>query len=479
MQAGEIFTVEIESLDQEGRGVAHRDGKVAFIEGALPGERVRYERRRNKASYETGRVVDIERSSFLRAEPRCPHFGLGPGACGGCSMQHLDPRAQIAIKQRVLEDSLWHLARLRPQQMLRPVSGSPWRYRHRARLAVRDVHKKGGVLVGFHERASSYVADMRSCEVLPEHVSALLVPLRALVASLSMRDRMPQIELAVSEVDGVQQTVLVFRVLKALTASDHRQLLSFGAAHGVEIWQQSGGPETAAPISAELPDHLTLSLPEFGVRLPFGPTDFTQVNHQVNDLLVARAIRLLAPEPQDSVVDFFCGLGNFTLPLATRAQRVLGIEGSATLTRRAAAAARGNGLDQRVRFEVRNLFDWTEADWGALVSQGGPIDRVLIDPPREGAAAIAKALAATTTPPKRLVYVSCNPATLARDCGVLAREGGWQLRAAGIVDMFPHTSHVESIAVLEPGSGIEYRGVGSNSAAVPKGVEEAIQSPPA
>jgi len=479
MQLGDIFTVEIESLDQEGRGVAHRDGKVAFIEGALPGERVRYERRRNKASYESGRVIEVERSSTLRTDPRCPHFGLGPGSCGGCSMQHLDPRAQIAIKQRVLEDSLWHLARLRPQQVLRPVAGSSWRYRHRARLAVRDVQKKGGVLVGFHERASSYVADMRSCEVLPAHVSALLVPLRALVASLSLRDRMPQIELAVSDTNGAQQTVLVFRVLKALTASDVRQMLSFGETHGVEIWQQPGGPETAAPISVALPDHLTLSLPEFGVRLPFGPTDFTQVNHRVNDRLVARAIRLLAPEPKDSVVDFFCGLGNFTLPLATRARQVVGIEGSEALTRRAAAAARANGLEERARFEARDLFDWTEADWDRLISQGGPIDRVLIDPPREGAAAIAKALATTTTPPKRVVYVSCNPATLARDCGVLARDGGWQLRAAGIVDMFPHTSHVESIAVLEPGSGIERPWERSNPAAMADDSEEAVQTPPA
>jgi 23S rRNA (uracil1939-C5)-methyltransferase len=441
----------VESLDQEGRGVAHRDGKVVFIEGALPGERVVYQRRKNKPSYETGRVVRIERASALRVAPRCPHAGLHEGACGGCSMQHVSPPAQVAIKQRVLEDTLWHIGRVRPGRMLRPVAGPAWRYRFRARFSVRDVAKKGGVLVGFHERASSYVADMRQCEVVPAHVSALLVPLRELVASLTLRDRLPQIELAVTETALAQQTVLVFRVLADPTAEDRSRLRAFGAQHGVDMWLQTKGPDTAAPMEAGTPSHLELGLPEFGVRIPFGPTDFTQVNHRINEVLVGRAVRLLDPQPDETVADFFCGLGNFTLPLATRAKLVVGIEGSETLVQRARAAAELNGLGERTRFAARNLFAWTPDDWERLVITHGAVARVLIDPPREGALELARTLAATPYRPRRIVYVSCSPATLARDCAVLVHEGPWRVRAAGVVNMFPHTSHVESIAVLEPG----------------------------
>jgi 23S rRNA (uracil1939-C5)-methyltransferase len=452
MKSGEIFQVEIESLDQDGRGVGHREGKAVFVEGALPGEHATYERRRNKASYEIGRTVAIERVSSLRVTPRCPHFGLGAGSCGGCSMQHLDARAQVAIKQRVLEDSLWHVGRLRAEHMLRPIAGPTWNYRYRARLTVRDVAKKGGVLVGFHERASSFVADMTRCEVLPVRVSDLLVPLRHLVASLSLRDRLPQIELAAADRPEGLQVVLVLRVLQDPTADDRARLGEFADRHDVEFWLQPGGPHTAAPLTEEQPSALRLGLPEFGVTLPFSPTDFTQVNHRVNEALVSRTVRLLAPASQETVMDFFCGLGNFTLPLATQARHVLGFEGSPILVARARLAAEANALANRTSFEARNLFEWSEADWDAAVDRCGGVDKVLIDPPREGALAIAQVLATTARPPARVVYVSCNPATLARDCAVLVHEGGWLLRAAGIVNMFPHTSHVESIAMLEPGS---------------------------
>jgi 23S rRNA (uracil1939-C5)-methyltransferase len=450
MRAFESFEVEIDSLDQEGRGVGRRDGKAVFVEGALPGERARYERRRNKPNYEVGRALSIERPSALRVTPRCPHFGLGPGSCGGCAMQHLDADAQIAVKQRVLEDSLWHLARLRPDMVLRPLAGPVWGYRYRARLTVRHVAKKGGVLVGFHERASSYVADMTSCAVLPSRVSALLQPLRALIAGLSVRDRLPQIEFAGAErADDGLQVVLVLRVLQAPSEADLAALRRFAQAHSVEFWLQPGGPQTAAPLLPDQPAELELALPDYDVRLPFAPTDFTQINHRVNEALVRRAVALLAPQPTDRVVDFFCGLGNFTLPLATRAAHVVGLEGAEPLVRRAQAAAARNGLDNRTRFAARNLFEWTVADWAGLQADG-PIDRVLIDPPREGALAVVQALAASAQRPARLVYVSCNPATLARDCAVLVHEGGWRLRAAGMVNMFPHTAHVESIAVLTP-----------------------------
>ena len=450
MKPAEVFEVEIESLDQDWRGVGHRDGKVVFVEGALPGEAVSYERRRNKANYESGRVVGVARGSALRTTPRCPHFGLHQGACGGCSMQHIETRAQIAIKQRVLEDSLWHIGKVRPERMLRPVGGPSWRYRYRARLSVRDIAKKGGVLVGFHERASSYVADMDSCEVVPERVSRLLLPLRRLVESLSIRDRLPQIELAVADGQGSQQIVLVLRVLREPTPQDRGLLASFAQGEDVQLWLQPGGPESAAPLSEDQPSELELRLPEFGISLPFRPTDFTQVNHQGNAVLVSRALRLLEPAADDKVVDFFCGLGNFTLPLATRAGAVTGLEGSEPLVARAREAAAKNGLSSRVSFEVRNLFKWCAEDWQRLVDIGQGIDKALVDPPREGALAIARSLAASASPPRRVVYVSCNPATLARDCAVLVHEGGWALRAAGVINMFPQTSHVESVALLEP-----------------------------
>ncbi|MEF9943151.1 MAG: 23S rRNA (uracil(1939)-C(5))-methyltransferase RlmD, partial [Burkholderiaceae bacterium] len=434
----------------EGRGVAHREGKVVFVEGALPGEIVRYERIRNKPSYETGRALQIDRESWMRVTPGCENFGLHEGACGGCAMQHVDARAQVAIKQRVLEDALWHIGKLRADTVLTPIYGPTWGYRHRARLTVRDVLKKGTVLVGFHERSSSYVADMTSCKVLPPHVSALLVPLRELIAQLSIRQRMPQIELAVAGEEN--RTALVFRVLEPPSAEDCALLDAFAQHHRVDIWLQPKGPDTAAPMDPAAIDALRLRLPEFRVELPFKPTDFTQVNHRINEVLVSRALRLLEIEPGDRVADFFCGLGNFTLPIATRAKQVVGIEGSEVLVQRARDAAQLNGLADKTRFVARNLFDWTQADWESLWTEVGGIDRVLIDPPREGALELVRSLALTANRPKRVVYVSCNPATLARDCAVLKHEGGWQVKAAGVVNMFPHTAHVESIAVLEPGA---------------------------
>ena len=433
--------LRIEALDLEARGVAHRaDGKVVFAAGALPGEEVRVRITRSKAKWEQGEAVAWRRAAFTRVQPRCPHFGV----CGGCSMQHIDPQAQVAFKQRTLEDDLWHLAQVRPQTMLRPLAGPNWGYRHRARLTVRLVHKKGGVLVGFHERGSTYVADMRSCDILPPHVSALLLPLRALIAGLSCPDRLPQIELAVGEA----QTVFVLRHLEPLAAADLKALTAFGLEHDVQWWLQPGGPHTAAPLDPQDPP-LAYALPEFGVRMPFKPTDFTQVNHRINQALVSRALRLLAPQANERVADWFCGLGNFTLPLATRAAQVLGVEGSEALVQRARDNAAANGLQRNTRFETRNLFDM---DASAL-QQLGAFDKWLVDPPREGALALCKALvearAAGLQAPARIVYVSCNPATLARDAGMLVHQGGYALKSAGVVNMFPHTSHIESIAVFE------------------------------
>lgn len=431
--------LKIESLDLEARGIARRDGKVVFVEGALPGERVTTATVRRKPSYEIARVESVLTPSSQRVVPRCPHFGV----CGGCAMQHLEPSAQVAIKQRALEDTFWHIGKLRPARMLPPLHGPTWGYRYRARLSVRVVPKKGGVLVGFHERKSSYVADMRECHVLPASVSALLMPLRALIASMSAPDRMPQIEVAL----GDAVTVLVLRHLLPLTDGDVSLLRAFADEHGVQWWLQSKGPDTVQPLEPGHADALAYSMPEFGLRMPYRPTDFTQVNHAINRALVSRALTLLEPQPTDRVADLFCGLGNFTLPLATRAREAVGVEGSKTLTDRAMQAARQHGLQDSTSFATLNLFE-VDVEW---LRGLGHFDRMLIDPPREGAQAVAQALSQLSHDerPVRIVYVSCNPATLARDAAIMVHEGGYALRAAGAINMFPHTGHVESIAVFE------------------------------
>lgn len=458
--------LEIESLDLEARGIARDDGKVVFVHGALPGEHVRARRLRSKPRYDLAEAVVIERESSQRVRPACPHFGV----CGGCSMQHLHPAAQLAVKQRVLEDQFARIAGLRPELILRPVTGPSWGYRFRARLSVRHVPKKGGVLVGFRERNSSYVADMSQCLVLPPEVSALLLPLRALVGSLTLRERIPQIEVAVGDFEspGAARTIaLVFRILDSLADEDLELLRAFSARAGIEIWLQPRGPDSiqllaraGRRVASDDESRLAYSLPEFDVRMPYRPTDFTQVNHAINTVLVSVALRLLRPGPDDRVVDFFCGLGNFSLPLARRSHAVIGIEGSAALVARAADNARANALAGRTEFRQADLFRFESAHWDEL----GAVDLALIDPPREGASALAQVLAQTAQRPRRIVYVSCNPATLARDAAILVHQGGWRLAAAGVLDMFAQTSHIESIAVFEPAAGA---GPASRVGAVP------------
>ncbi len=442
--------LKVESLDLEAQGVAHdAEGKVVFIEGALPGETVQVRVNRRKNQWEQATMTALARDSAQRVRPACPHFGLHAGACGGCKMQHLHPAAQVAVKQRAIEDSLWHLGKVRPERVLRPIEGPDWGYRYRARLSVRYVVKKGTVLVGFHERKSSFIADMQSCAVLPPRASALLLPLRALVMAMDARERLPQIELAI----GDRVLALVLRHLEPLSATDLQCLREFAVEHGVQWWLQPKGPETVQRLD-EGGDELAYALPEFGIAMPFKPTDFTQVNPYINAVLVGRALRLLEVQAHERVIDWFCGLGNFTLPLATRARDVLGIEGSQVLLERAEANAARNGLGAKTRFEARNLFELTATQLAAA----GAADKWLVDPPREGAFALAKALAELRadaalapgwTPPQRIVYISCNPATLARDAGLLVHQAGYRCAAAGAVNMFPHTAHVESIAVFE------------------------------
>jgi 23S rRNA (uracil1939-C5)-methyltransferase len=428
--------VIIESIDYEGRGIAHADGKVIFIEGALTGERVTYSSYRKKNNYEQAQVGQILKQSFMRVQPKCQNFGV----CGGCSMQHLEARAQVAVKQRVLEDNLERIGKVKPETMLPPIYGQAWGYRQRARLSVRHVLKKGKTLVGFREKNGKYVADMRHCEILPPKIARLLPLLGELNESFTVRDILPQIEVAVGE----HVDVLVLRILQALSPSDEMAIKQFADTHKVQFWTQTKGPETVAPFYPLDAPPLTYSLPEFGITMPFAPTEFTQVNSEMNRLMVSRALRLLAPQPGERIADFFCGLGNFTLPIASSGAQVLGIEGSDALVKRAGQNAEYNGLTDYTEFKVMNLFEMDEAALEKL----GRFDKWLVDPPRDGAIELMKSISDETAP-KRIVYVSCSPSTLARDAEVLVHVKGYTLKAAGVMNMFPHTSHVESIAVFE------------------------------
>ncbi len=426
--------LEIESLDQEGRGIARRDGKTIFIEGALPGERVTASVYRKKPSYELAQVGAVLKASAARVTARCVNFGR----CGGCVLQHVELRTQVAAKQRVLEDALWRIGKVAAQEILAPIHGPGWEYRHRARFTVRYVPKKGGVLVGFHEKRSSFVVDMTSCEVVPQRISALLPALREMLMQLSIRQRLPQIELAIG--DGAD--VLVLRVLDPPSVADEGILRAFGEHHRLYLYLQPGGPHTARPFHPAEGVDLHYALPEFDVRIYFEPTDFTQVNHAINQVLVRRALRLLEARSGEHVADMFCGIGNFSLPLARSGAQVLGIDGAAELVGRAETNAERNGLSGRTRFATMDLFKIDAARLAAL----GPFDRMLIDPPRDGAVELVKALGDGS--PERIVYVSCNPGTLARDAAVLVQTKGYALTAAGVVNMFPHTAHVESIALF-------------------------------
>jgi 23S rRNA (uracil1939-C5)-methyltransferase len=422
----------VESLDREGRGVAHVEGKAVFIDGALPGETIEYVIDHDRGSYALASVQRVLRASSARTTPRCAYFGI----CGGCSLQHVEFKTQVAAKQRVLEDTLAHVGDVRSQIILAPIYGPAWHYRHRARLSVRFVAKKGGALVGFRERHSSYVADMHSCEVLPPQISALLDPLRELVQGLSIARRLPQIEVAVGE----RVTVLVLRILEAPSPEDERRLREFAVHHGVQFWLQTRGPESATPFYPLDSPALTYDLPEFGLSVQFLPTDFTQVNHAVNGVLVKRALQLLAPGPGERIGDFFCGLGNFTLPIARQGAEVTGYEGNQGLLARARANAERHGL--AARFAAANLFESAE------IPPLEGFDKLLIDPPRDGAIELVKKIDEARGP-RRVVYVACDAATLARDAAVLVHTKGFTLEAAGIANMFPHTSHVESIALFQ------------------------------
>jgi 23S rRNA (uracil1939-C5)-methyltransferase len=433
--------VDILSLDHEGHGIARIDGKVTFVDGALAGERAEISVYRKHAKYNSANAVIILKPSAQRTEPRCRYFGR----CGGCSMQHLEASAQVAAKQRVLEDNLARIGKVKPDIMLPTLHGPAWGYRSRARLSARWVDKKGGALVGFREKRSSFIADMASCEVLTPDVSALIQPLRDLIGLLSNADRIPQVEVAVGE----HLTVLVFRLLEPWSDDDAVKVRAFAEQHHVQVWEQSKGPDTVRPFWPEIAPELSYSLPEFDLVMPFSPTEFTQVNTAINRALVSRAMRLLQPRAGERIADLFCGLGNFTLPIARCGAEVVGIEGSAELVARARENALRNQISNAT-FAVDNLFEMTPEKFAAL----GHFDKLLIDPPRSGAIELVKSLPGCSESenkgaPQRIVYISCDPATLARDAEVLVHVKGYQLKAAGVANMFPHTAHVESIALFE------------------------------
>jgi 23S rRNA (uracil1939-C5)-methyltransferase len=424
----------IETLSHDGRGVTHIDGKAVFIHGALPGEEVEFIYTKKQRRFDEGNAVTILKASPDRVEPRCAHFSI----CGGCSLQHQSPQAQIASKQQTLFDAFERIGKVQPERVLPPLTtDDPWGYRRKARLGVKYVHKKGKVLVGFRERGSGFLADLEKCHVLHPRVGELLLPLAGLIESLSIREQVPQIEVAIGDHDSL----LIFRILAALTAEDSDRLIEFGKTHDQIIYIQEGGPDTVKPLQGE-PHELTYALPDYHLEVYFQPNDFTQVNSELNRLMIGRAMQLLQPEPEDSVLDLFCGLGNFTMPIARKAREVVGVEGDAGLVERARRNAQRNGISN-TRYFTANLYEsLTKEPW--LKSS---FDKALLDPPRSGALEVLEHL------PKlgidRIVYVSCYPGTLARDAGELVHKHGYRLRAAGVMDMFPHTSHVESIALFE------------------------------
>lgn len=433
----------IESLTQDGRGVAHVEGKVCFIQGALPGEEVEFIYSGRRSKFDEGVVQTVLQAAPERVEPSCPHFRI----CGGCSLQHLASPHQIQLKQTSMLEALHHIGKVSPAEVLPPLRlAHPWGYRRKARLGVKYVPAKGKVLVGFRERSSSFIADLSHCPVLHPAIGERLEDLAALIGGLSVRAHIPQIEVAMgddppAETSGSHPPILIFRILQALSQEDQQALLDFGQAQGMQIWTQSGGPHTIQPLAGEASE-LVYQLPQFNTSIHFRPDDFTQVNYDLNRLMVQRALEMLAPQPHESILDLFCGLGNFTLPIARSGAQVVGVEGDKGLVERARRNAQRNGLDN-VRYYTANLYEPLDKEpW-----LGEKFSQALLDPPRSGAQQVLEHLPRLGV--QRILYISCYPATLARDAGELVNRHRYRLTAAGVMDMFPHTAHVESMALFE------------------------------
>ena len=429
----ESVRARIDSLSHDGRGVAHVDGKATFIEGGLPGEEVLFVFRTQRKRYDEGEAVEIIAPAPERVTPRCPHFGV----CGGCSLQHVSPAAQIRLKEEILLENLRRIGDVVPERVLPPLTGPHWGYRRRARLGAKFVDKKQAMLVGFREKRSALLADLNRCEVLHPTVGEHLPELRRLLQGLHAYRRIPQVEVAA----GDAAVALVFRHLEPLLESDRAALRAFGEQHGFYIYLQAAGPDSVAALWPE-DARLHYRLPDYDVELEFRPTDFTQVNGVMNGLMVKQAMALLDPGPRERVLDLFCGLGNFTLPIARKARSVTGVEGDVKLVQRARDNAQRNGI-ANAEFHAADL-DSADAPWPWLT---GGFDKILLDPPRTGALAAVRRIGPLNA--ARIVYVSCNPATFARDAAELVRHQGYRLASAGVMDMFPHTTHVECMALFE------------------------------
>ena len=433
LKLGDVQEAEIVDLAHDGRGIARLGGKAVFVEGALPGERVRFRVYKQRRQWDEAGLVEVMTASPDRVAPACAHFGV----CGGCSLQHLSASAQLAAKERQLLENLHRIGRVRPERVLAPLRGPAWGYRRRARLGVKYVRKKGRVLAGFREREKPYIADIRRCEVLLEPLATLPPALAALVETLSIREKIPQVEVSA----GDAACALVFRVLGPPDVGDVEKMTAFAEEHRVQIFLQSGGLDTVRPLDPNYPP-LAYAVDGGRVLIEFAPVDFIQVNREVNSSMVAAAMNLLLPNREDRVLDLFCGLGNFTLPLARRTLLAVGVEGAAALVAGAQANAARNRIGN-ARFFTENLFESSQfASWA-----DERYDLVLLDPPRAGAAALLPRMAAWR--PRRVVYISCHPGSLARDAESLVHGQGFRLTCAGVMDMFPHTTHVESIAVFE------------------------------
>jgi 23S rRNA (uracil1939-C5)-methyltransferase len=433
LSASTVQEADIVDLAHDGRGVARVEGKAVFIEGALPSERVRFRIRKRRRQMDEADLIEVMVASPDRVAPRCAHFGI----CGGCSLQHLSTASQLAAKQRQLLENLQRIGNVRPQLVLEPLRGPDWAYRRRARLGIKYVHKKGRVLAGFREREKPYIADIRRCEVLLAPLGDLPQELAALTETLSIREKMPQVEVAA----GDRCTALVFRVLESPDLEDLEKISAFGAQRGLQIFLQPGGLDTVRPLRNDYPP-LNYAVDGGNVVIEFGPVDFIQVNRDVNSSMVDSAMTLLQPQAEDAALDLFCGLGNFTLPLARRCRQATGVEGDASLVLKARHNAARNGIGN-TDFAVENLFE--PSTFGPWANER--YDLIMLDPPRAGAAQLLTCMSRWS--PRRVVYISCHPGSLARDAGILVANHGFTLSAAGVMDMFPHTTHVESIAVFE------------------------------
>ncbi|TCK17609.1 23S rRNA (uracil1939-C5)-methyltransferase [Thiogranum longum] len=429
--------VTVESMTHDGRGVAHVEGKAVFIDGALPGEELSFLYTAKSRKHDEGKLCELFQASDQRVEPKCAHFEI----CGGCSLQHQAPASQILTKQQTLLDNLERIGKVTPERVLEALTGPAWGYRNKARLGVKFVRKKGRVLVGFREKRKPYLADIRRCEVLHPSVGERLDELAGMIQGLQARERIAQIEVAVGE----QATVLVFRNLDPLSDSDTQRLKDYAEQSGLHVWLQPGGPDTVAPLWPE-DSQLSYHLQDHDIEMQFQPTDFTQVNADINRAMIRQALELLEPDSDSKVLDLFCGLGNFTLPLARNAAQVAGVEGDVRLVKSARENAARNDIDN-VEYHAVDLTQ-DPAGQGWMQQQ---YDRILLDPPRSGAQEMMPHIAALGA--ERIVYVSCHPGSLARDAGLLVNEHGYRLVAAGVMDMFPHTAHVESMAMFEKSHG--------------------------